>query len=214
MLVESGPRRDRGSRGGRPDKIGLIALFSGEVLSGLSRGLLLIAAPWWVAERAGEPVAGAVALLAIILGWRLGRVRVPRFLRGLRPRTVSWVADLLIALVLWVVLLVAMPAGLEVPLAISAAFVLAALQGHAVIRRPQMVDRVAGDARIDPVPVARRLHRVARWSPVAGLLLAVPALNGSGDTTALWIGFLLSLNAGEFVFVAVPRGEPACAARR
>ena len=207
MLVESGARRDGVRREGRPDKVGLIALFSGEALSGFSRGLLLIAVPWWVAGRAGEPVAGGLAVLAIVLGWRLGRARMPRFVRALRPHTASWVADLTLALFLWVILLVAMPAGLEIALVIITAFVLAALQRHAVIRRPRMVDRVAQDARLEPAPVARRLHRVSRWSPLAGMLLALPALSAAGESAALWIAFLLSVNAGEFVFVAVPRGD-------
>lgn len=200
---------------GRPDKIGLVSLLAGELLSGLSRGLLLIAAPWWAVERSAQPVVGAVALFAIVVGWLLGRTHAPGFVRRLRPHTVSWVADLMIALFLWVILLVAMPVGLEVSLVIAAAFLLAALQRHAVTRRPQLIDRVAGDARLDPVLVARRLEKVARWSPVAGLLLALPALwSATGDTTALWIAFLLSMNAGEFVFVAVPREEPGDGAQR
>ncbi len=151
-------------------------------------------------------MVGAVVAPAIIIGWLVGRSPAPGFAGRLRPHTVSWIADCLVALVVLLILMVDMPLVLEVVVVIAAALPLAALQRHAMAGRPERVDRVAADARVEPAPVARWLGRAARWSPPAGLLLAVAALTTTSDTAALWAGFGLFFHAGEFVFVAVPRG--------
>ena len=193
----------------RPDKVGLVALIAGEWLSGLGRGLLLVAAPWWAVERSDQPVVGAVLAIAIVIGWVLGRAPAPGFVRALRPRTMSWIADCSVALAVLLVLMVDMPLVLEVLFALAVAPPLAALQRHAMAGRPERVDRVAADAHVEPAPVGRWLLVAARWSSVVGLLLAVAALTMASDTAALWATFGLFFHAGEFVFVAVPRGSPA-----
>ncbi len=183
--------------------MGLAGLLGSELQSALGRGLIMVAAPWWVAERADQPLAGAAVALALATGWALGRAAVGRRLLGMPSRTLSWLADCAVALAATLLLMIPLPAAAMVPAAVVVALGLAALQRAAPPARSRMIDRLALDAKVDVHRAHGWVAGLRPWLPWAGIVLGSVIAGALSPTVAIWVCFGLFLQAGEFIFVAV-----------
>lgn len=185
MLEEAAattPHRHR-----RRHRVAVVALLSGQGLSGLGDMLAGIALPWFVLQATGSPgltaVTGFASLVPLVIGGIVGGAVVDRF--GFRP--VSVAADVASGVTIAIIPILALAGALEIWHVVLLAFLGSLLDIPGQTARQSVLPALAeaAEIRLERLNAAaetiRRLTHLA-GPPLAGLLIVL-----IGPPAVLWL---------------------------
>jgi MFS family permease len=207
MTDESATATQRDHR--RRSRTAVVALLSGQGLSGLGDMLAGIALPWFVLQETGSPgltaVTGFASLVPLVIGGIIGGAVVDRF--GFRP--VSVAADVASGVTIAIIPMLAVAGALEIWHVVLLAFLGSLLDIPGQTARQSVLPALAeaADIRLERLNAAaetmRRLTHLA-GPPLAGLLIVL-----IGPPAVLWLDVASFAISVVLVMGLVPAIRPA-----